>query len=56
MEVSNDPLVLTFIRSRNLKQGTQDRYLYVLKVYSEFLDMTPLMNGLPKLRKKRKTV
>jgi hypothetical protein len=55
MEVSNDPLVLTFIRSKNLKQGTQDRYLYVLKVYGEFLDMAP-NEWIQKLRKKRKTV
>ena len=39
MELYEDPLVKSFLQSRNLKEGTEIRYLRALTHYSKFIKM-----------------
>jgi len=41
MELYEDPLVKSFLQSRNLKEGTEIRYLRALTHYSKFIKMQP---------------
>lgn len=41
MDIQDDRLVKIFFQSRDLKPGTEERYLRALTLYSEFINKTP---------------